>query len=315
MLIACDNVEKLLCVEIRRKGLPRGLKWPMYEIARATSDEPLILAAARVLDRPPARIGLVSGAAVPDHMPLGENDGPFGTAVLARALHALGHQIRVYTDPACVPPIAYLLEHYDVPAEITGVAVGDDVAPLAETADVFVAIERLGGNVNGHLYGVTGFSRDPFRANFDALFGRARALRKPTIGIGDGGNEIGFGKIHGELSERMPEYASRDRTACGGGILSVVETDVLVVASTSNLGAYGVVAALALLRGDAGLCHTPQEEFALHHVGVGLGLVDGGTGARIAACDGIAADTNAAMVRLVEAIVTQSLLADRRRGF
>lgn len=232
-----------------------------------------------------------------------------------RCLHALGHQVTVFTDPACAPPIAFLLERYQVPAAITEVAVGDDLAPLAETADVFVAIERLGGNVNGHLYGVTGFSRDSSRANFDALFGRAHKLGKPTIGIGDGGNEIGFGKVHQALSALMPDYANKDKTACGGGILSVVKTDVLVVASTSNLGAYGVVAALALLRGDAALCHDPKEEAALHQIGVGLGLVDGATGARIADCDGIAAETNAAMVHLVKDIVTQTLLPERSRSF
>jgi len=315
MLIACDNIEKLLCVELRRKGLPRGYKWPLYEIARATAEEPLILAAARLLDRPPARVTLVSGAAVPGHMPVGENDGPFGTAVLARALAALGHRIRVVTDPDCAPPIAFLLERYGVPATMRTVAVGEDVAPLTDEGDVFVAIERLGGNANGIVYGVTGVSRAAFRANLDALFRRAGELGKATIGIGDGGNEIGFGNIRGEIEARIPDYAQKDRTPCGGGILSTVETDVLVVASTSNQGAYGVAAALALLRGDLALAHTPEEEVALHHVGVGLGLTDGGTGTRIAACDGISAEANAAMVRLVREIVELTLLPERPRSF
>ena len=103
MLIACDNIDKLLCVEMRRPGLPRGFKWPLYEIARGRLSEPMVLAAARLLDRPPAAIGIVTGAAVPKHMPKGENDGPFGAVALARALNAIGHRSTVYTDAECAP--------------------------------------------------------------------------------------------------------------------------------------------------------------------------------------------------------------------
>ena len=92
-------------------------------------------------------------------------------------------------------------------------------------------------------------------------------------------------------------------------------TDVLAVGTSSNIGAYGVVAAIALLKGDPALCHTPEEEEALHHVGVGLGLVDGGGGDRIAWCDGIPADANAALVRLMRNIVERTLEAPRVRTF
>ena len=71
MEIACDNIDKLICVEIRQPGLPRGFKWPLYELARAKLSEPAVLAAARLLERPPGAIAIVAGAAVPRHMPLG----------------------------------------------------------------------------------------------------------------------------------------------------------------------------------------------------------------------------------------------------
>ena len=184
MLIAADNIDKLLCVEIRRAGLPRGLKWPLYELARAKLSEPMIIAAARILDRPPARVALVTGAAVPDHMPVGENDGPFGAAVMARALHAAGHETAVFTDPECAAPIQALLDRYELPARVETVALNDHAEQdaICDAWDVFVAIERLGGNVNGILHGVTGVPRSAHRANLDHLFARARAAGKPTIG-------------------------------------------------------------------------------------------------------------------------------------
>ena len=317
MDIAAENMDRLLCIEMRRKGLPRGFKWPLYEAARAISDGPMVLKAARMLDRPAARVGIFTGAAVPDHMPVGENDGPFGSTVLARALERLGHQVTIYTDPDCAAPIEALLKRTGSATPVRRLVLGD-LAQQAEAAareDVLVAIERLGGNINGKLHGVNGVVRDAFRCNVDHAFLEATRLGKTTIGIGDGGNEIGFGRLRETLEERLPAFAQKDKTPCGGGIFSRIATDHLVVASTSNLGAYGVVAALAMVKGDASLCHDAAEEVALHHVGVGLGLVDGGGGGAIPWCDGIPAESNAAVVTLLENIVLRTLEAPRIRTF
>lgn len=313
--IACDNIDKLLCIEMRRKGLPRGFKWPLYEVARAVCDRPLVLAAAQVLDRAPARIGIVTGAAVPEHMPLGENDGPLGAVVLAAALTRIGHSVSVLTDPACAGPIAFLLKRAGLASPVVELRLGDvaQQEALAPDFDVLVAIERLGGNLHGKLHGVNGTNRDAFRCNVDRLFAAHAGLGRASIAIGDGGNEIGFGRIRETLMERLPEFAQTETVE--GGIFSVVPVDVLVMAGTSNLGAYGVVAALALLRNDATLCHSPEEEVALHQVGVGLGLVDGGGGGAIPWCDGIPAEASAAVVLLMRNIVERTLEAPRVRKF
>ncbi len=317
MEIAADNIDKLINIEMRRTGMPRGKKWVLYEVARSISSEPLVLAAARLLDRAPCSIAIVTGAAVPGHMPLGENDGPFGSVVLAGALVRLGHSVTIYTDPDPLPPIKALVERAGIAVEVVPLTLGDTAqqVAIAEKHDVFVAIERLGGNRNGFIHGVTGVSRSSHRANVDTIFTTATRLGKPTLSIADGGNEIGFGRIHRELEQRLPEHIMADKTPCGGGIFCVVPVDVLAVGTSSNIGTYGVVAALALLRKDASLCHTPEEEIALHHVGVGLGLVDGGGGGRIPWCDGIPADANAALVRLMQNIVERTLEPPRIRTF
>ncbi len=318
MEIACDNIDKLINIEMRRKGMPRGKKWVLYEVARAVSPEPLVLAAGRLLAGAPADIAIVTGAAVPGHMPVGENDGPFGAIVLAQALTRIGHGVTIYTDPDALPPIAMLAKRAGLAnTKVQHLVLGDTAQQeeIATKHDMFVAIERLGGNRNGFIYGVTGVSRSPHRANVDVIFRTAARLGKKTLGIGDGGNEIGFGRVHAELERRLPEHTMAHKTPCGGGVFSVVPTDVLAVGTSSNIGAYGVVAALALLKSDPSLCHVPEEEVALHHVGVGLGLVDGGGGDRIAACDGIPADSNAALVLLMRNIVERTLEAPRLRTF
>lgn len=317
MEIACDNIDKLINIEMRRKGMPRGKKWVLWEVARAVSPEPLVLAAARLLVRAPCDVAIVTGAAVPGHMPVGENDGPFGSVVLATALGRIGHKPTIYTDRDALPPIDMLAKRAGLDLPVVALTYGDDEQQkkVAHRHDLFIAIERLGGNRHGEIYGVTGVSRSAHRANVDTIFRTATQLGKPTLGIGDGGNEIGFGKVHAELERRLPEHTMAAKTPCGGGVFSVVPTDVLAVGTSSNIGAYGVVAALALLKGDPGLCHRPEEEIALHHVGVGLGLVDGGGGERIPWCDGIPADANAALVRLMQNIVERTLEQPRIRTF
>lgn len=317
MELACDNIDKAQCIEMRRRGLPRGLKWRLYEIARAADDQPLVLAAAKKLAGPPMKVGILTGAAVPEHMPAGENDGPFGAAVLARALTRIGHEVTIFTDPEPAPAMEGVLSFLEVnaPVKVFPLDSGEAQEAAAAEIDALVTIERLGGNRNGHLHGISGVPRDDFRVNFDALVNEANRLGKITIGIGDGGNEIGFGKVYDTLVAEMPELHNAQTTPCGGGVFSVVPTGTLVIGSTSNLGAYGVCAALAIVKGDMSLCHTPQDEEALHYVGVGLGMSDGGSGAIVAGCDGIPAKTNAAVVEIMRTIAELELAAPRKRNF
>ena len=313
--IACDVIDKLQCTEMRRRGKWRGFKWTLYELARATSDRPLVLAAAEKLNGPPARIGIVTGAAVPEHMPAGENDGPFGATVLAQVLTRIGHRVSILTDPASAPPIEFLAKRAGIEAPVIRLNLHDQAQQetLAPQFDVLIAIERLGGNPRGKLHGINGYCRDAFRCNVDRLFTAHAKLGRASVAIGDGGNEIGFGRIYPQLSTQLSAFALTDKA--DGGIFSVIPADVLVVASSSNLGAYGVAAALALLRNDMSLCHQPEEEVALHHVGVGLGLMDGGGGGAIPWCDGIPAEASAAIVLLMRNIVERTLEDPRARAF
>lgn len=315
--IAFDNLDRLINVEMRGGGLPRGLKWTMFTIAREAAGMSLVAAAALEFDREPASVLLVSGAAVPEHMPVGENDGPIGTVVLARTLMRIGHRVRILTDPVAAEPFRGLLR--SIGEDVPVLEIGLDDLPLQERLaadhDIVCGIERLGGNVNGIIYGATGHSRAPFRANVDHLIRTARRAGKRTIGVGDGGNEIGFGNVRERLMEALPRYAYTEVTPCGGGVYSAVETDVLLVANTSNMGAHAITAGLALLRRDPSLCHTAEDERALAHVGVGLGLIDGGSGLLRPWCDGVPPAANAAVVEVMRTIVSQALLPSDPRRF
>ena len=67
----------------------------------------------------------------------------------------------------------------------------------------------------------------------------AHAARLHTIGVGDGGNEIGMGRVE--------DYAIEGVVDHGENIACTVPTDQLVVAGTSNWGAHALVCAMRAL--------------------------------------------------------------------
>jgi hypothetical protein len=196
----------------------------------------------------------------------------------------------------------------------------------AERPTHLVAIERPGRNRAGDYLNMRGVSVAAWNAPIDELFvvagavSPARAegglrkthagsvarparaeggprkmragsdLRRPvTIGIGDGGNEIGMGAVRAKLA-RLDRLRAR--------IATVVSVDHLVVAGVSNWGGYGVVAALARLTG-LDLLHTPEIERRLIATCVAAGACDGVTRRREPTVDSIGADTHAAIVDLL----------------
>ena len=106
-----------------------------------------------------------------------------------------------------------------------------------------------------------------------------------TIGIGDGGNEIGMGKIPWDVIHRnIP----------GGGLVACrVPTKHLLVCGISNWGAYALAAGVWRLHGQAlhPLLADPENEHKILRVMVEHGLlVDGVTGLLASSVDGLPFD-------------------------
>jgi hypothetical protein len=114
------------------------------------------------------------------------------------------------------------------------------------------------------------------------LFEAARTAGLATIGIGDGGNEIGMGKIAWEVIRRnIP----------GGGLVACrVPTDHLIVCGISNWGAYALALGVARLRQqalDARLFDGAVEQKVLQTMVHHGPLVDGVRGRPAATVDGL----------------------------
>ncbi|HET9015734.1 MAG TPA: glutamate cyclase domain-containing protein, partial [Thermomicrobiaceae bacterium] len=134
-----------------------------------------------------------------------------------------------------------------------------------------------------------------------------------TVGIGDGGNEIGFGNIVEVIREVQPA-GRRCLCPCGQGVATVVGTDVLVAAAVSNWGAYGVVAMLAYLLGKPDLVQDDDTEYRMLQAAVAAGASDGVYAAPIMAVDGTSWRVQRALVTMLREIVTNGL-TPLGRGF
>lgn len=201
-----------------------------------------------------------------------ETDGPVGTVMLAKALNKLGYHAVIVTDEYC--------RGFFEPERIETVYMkNSDGEPFcAELIEKFkpvgmISIERCGQNTQDDYANMRGVSIKENTAPVDMLF--AKYLGQiPTIGVGDGGNEIGMGNMKDVIAEKLSLIPCK------------VCVDRLVIATVSNWGAYGIVAYLALLSGDKSLL--PGYKWVASYLKsiVALGSVDGVSKENVPSVDG-----------------------------
>ena len=92
--------------------------------------------------------------------------------------------------------------------------------------DLLISIERCGRNRNDEYLNMRARSITPNTARLDYLFDS----NIPSVGIGDGGNEIGMGN----LIDVIPSVDSLPDDP------AVSRVDRLIIASVSNWGGYGL---------------------------------------------------------------------------
>jgi hypothetical protein len=298
-----DPVDHLLALDPGGRGIAR-----FFTPGAALGAARALVGARRVL--------IATGFVVAEGM--AETDGPPGAAVLGRALRRLGAEVRYTSDPIVLPVLEASLHALDEPLDVFAYPEGPDAASdvlKRERATHLVAIERPGRGRQGDYLNARGVSVARWNRPLDEMFlragrtvGRSHTLlnqathalnrargprynsRRPvTIGVGDGGNEIGMGRVRARLASEGALMAR---------IASVVSVDHLVVAGVSNWGAYGIVAQLGRLTGQP-LLHTPTHERTMIDACVSAGAVDGLTRRREPTGDARAADTHAAVVALL----------------
>ncbi|XP_044231416.1 D-glutamate cyclase, mitochondrial isoform X2 [Thunnus albacares] len=189
------------------------------------------------------------------HSPPDETDGPPGAIAMATMLLSLGKQVTIVTDRRALEMNQAIIAE----AVRTGVLKntiplvtfedsGPDSAlhflchhgdPRKPRYDHLVAIERSGRAGDGNYYNMRGVNIKHLVDPIDDLFIAAKDIAGiTTTGIGDGGNELGMGKVKEKVKSLMPN---------GSLVACVVPADYAVTAGVSNWGGYAVACGLYLL--------------------------------------------------------------------
>lgn len=219
-----------------------------------------------------------------------ETDGPPGAVAIGQALARLGRRVLYVTDRASET----LMRELTTPEQVLSFPVTDEVASVRFAKQLLdrhgpgllISIERCGRTAAGRYLNMRGLDVSGETAQVDFLF---EGLI-PSVGVGDGGNEIGMGNVAGAV-------------AASGKLVSdpcVTRVSQLVIASVSNWGGYGLVAALSSIVGRD-LLPSIDEERRLVERTAALGAVDGTTGESDGRVDGFTPE------------VTAQILADLHR--
>jgi len=189
------------------------------------------LRAAQILRECQGHVFIGTGFPVVDTF---ETDGPVGSIALYDALETLGATPVI----VCGRPLSEALA---AEFRVHEIRVGDHDKREHEALDAMekylpqaiVSIERPGQATDGGYYNMRGENISPRTACFDTFVNLSEC---PTIAIGDGGNEIGMGKVAEALKELNIVPAA---TSC----------DELIVADVSNWGAYAIISFLSVWHG------------------------------------------------------------------
>ena len=273
-----DNVDRLATVEMRMHNMIQGYIPRLYALVRDENPITYDISQA-ILKMSNARVALVTGIVVERLLPKGEVDGPVGAAVLGRALGRLGHEVDILVEEEMDDVARMLIGKLGFEANVvhTSNRSPEDLARWADHYDVAVTVEKLGRNREGVRHSVMG---SPLAKTgdwyIDDFIEGMTEKGKLTVGIGDGGNEIGFGKICDDV-RRIVAFGADCGCPCGGGTATTTATRYLFPAAISNYGAYALTAALALGAGEPELLVDGEKVRELVEGCVALGCLDGGT--------------------------------------
>ncbi|MFM7148351.1 MAG: glutamate cyclase domain-containing protein [Gemmataceae bacterium] len=248
------------------------------------------------------RLGIVTGFWIAS-AGRGETDGPLGAVYLARTLTQMGIEVSLFAEPFCLSALRVGLRWVGLEAKVLVQALPAEptcfthllaleragpshtletlLAQKETTPEVVQQFEREASpERRGRCQSMRGLDISSHMVDVSGLFTGRKAV---TLGIGDGGNEIGMGKI--------PWSVIRDNIPLGGQIACGTPVDHLVVAGISNWGAYALAAGVALCRGFAppdSWFDGERERRLLAEMVTRGDLVDGVSGQAVEQVDGIA---------------------------
>ena len=210
-----------------------------------------------------------------------ETDGPPGAIMLAEALSRMGKKVTLLIDSNDAGIMQQGMDAIGCTVDL--VLIRDDGGGIAAheviTPDTthFIALERPGQASDGCYYNITGHDLSPHIAPLDDLFLHAQSNNITTIGIGDGGNELGLGKVSDLVDSHVPD---------GRPFSCQTVADYCICAGVSNWGGYGMAALLSIIA-SKNLMPRPSKLARLLCAITDAGAVDGITYMNTPSVDGL----------------------------
>ena len=227
------------------------------------------------------------------------NHAPVEAALRAAGCFLCAEENIDKIDGACT------IDHYPLGPESGRTHAEALIEKYAPKAIIF--IEKHGPNEAGEFHTALGYRIDKNEmANTQYLLPLAKDRGILTIGIGDGGNEIGNGVIFHDPEAQ--ECVPKCKCGCGGSIMTVASTDIFMAAAISNWGAYAITGMLAYLKGDVDIVHDEDTEERMLQACAMQGSVDGIYMRPTPMVDGINMQASRAFVRLLRLMVEKGLM-------
>ncbi|RLG99677.1 hypothetical protein DRO19_01630 [Candidatus Bathyarchaeota archaeon] len=317
-----EGIDRLVTLDVRA----RGVIYNLYDAARKLVDSPLTLTAARRIVetvKDGDTVIITTGFRVLPQK-VQETDGPLGAAALAKSLIKAfnANPIVVIEEPSReimastlralgINPVMNEADFkkgensvliLDFPFELeNAIEAAKRIVEKYKPSLVF-ATEKAGRNVKGEYHTMRGVNISSFHAKIEPLIEEARSRGILTIGVGDGGNEVGMGNIR-EAIEKFVPYAKECQCPCKGGIAAESKVDLLVVASISNWGVYGIEACIAALTENMEALHTAEEEEEMLRNSIKAGAVDGVTSKPELSVDSAPLKVHTSIIRILEGLI------------
>ena len=325
-----EAIDQMVTIEIKNTAMPHGVVRPMYEAARTlTGGRPISTVCAERLAsaiNPGDLVMILTGAGYAPVLAQGESDGPPGAASLARCLYkGLGavplfvveecHAGPVVASSHAAGLVVKDLHH----ARINRLGAAIAMAPRSQaevptwTEELFtttrpaavISTERLSAAADGVIYGATAipFSGPLSTVEYQAVdLGSVMAAANQrgilTIGVGDHGNELGFGSIREAVVGAMP----RGDTLC-----AAIRSDLVFPVMMSNWGCYGIEAALACLLHDPSILHGPTQEDRIIRACLQAGGVEAMFASMEFSVDGLEGEASMACIQILQTIMRKFL--------
>ncbi len=278
--MVCITIEDIILSESRRG---------MHRLRPQLEDNFCSSTAEALLEAPRGAIGVTTGFWV-NGSP--ETDGPPGAYFLSKGLEAIGFDPIIICDQWCLPLFEdSALPCFEVSANHDSWRSDWNYFSQGFSPVALVSIERCGRNAHDQYNNMFGTNIGAHTAPIDRWFEAAASASMLTIGIGDGGNEIGMGNIATALKDELNIEACQ------------TQVNHLVIASVSNWGAFGLLAAFEAA-GVEKVLPAPDEYLHWLHYIVKLGAVDGVTGINRASADDYSLETDLAVLKQLNSIVS-----------